>query len=376
MSTTLKGMTWDHPRGYDPLAACSTQWQARTGVEIAWDRRSLQDFESYPVEELARQYDLIVIDHPHVGQITDSACLRPFTADEAADSARGTVGESFSSYTWEGRQWALPIDAASQVLAFRPDRLVDAPRQWDVVMELARAGRVALPMRAPHSLMCLYTLCAQMGVPGCIEGPDLFDETVAANVCERLRALVNLVDPVCYTLDPIGVFEQMSTLDSSIDCAPLIYGYVSYACDGFRPAQIRFADMPSFGDSGPRGSALGGTGMAVSSMRGDQAEAAAFAVWVASGDVQRGMFAQAGGQPAHAAAWSDEDVNAAADGFYRNTRATLDGSWVRPRHTGYMAFQHAASVRLNEGLGAGDSGYSIVRDINAMYRASLPGANA
>ena len=70
---TLKGMTWSHPRGYDPLVACSAIWKEKTGVAIAWDKRSLQDFESFPVEQLARAYDLIVIDHPHVGQITATA---------------------------------------------------------------------------------------------------------------------------------------------------------------------------------------------------------------------------------------------------------------------------------------------------------------
>ena len=371
MSTTLRGMTWDHARGYDPLAACSAQWQERTGTTITWDRRSLQDFESYPVEQLARQYDLVVIDHPHVGQITRSACLRPFETAETDDSAKGTVGASFASYTWEGRQWALPIDAASQVLAFRPDRLDRAPVQWDDILDLARAGRVALPMRAPHLLMCLYTLCAQMGSPGHIDRPELFDESIATDVCERLRALMQYVDHACYTMDPIAVFEQMARLESPIDCAPLIYGYVSYGCDGFRPARIQFADMPSFGDRGPLGSALGGTGIAVSSLRSHQAEAAAFAVWVASGEVQRGLFAEAGGQSAHASAWDDDRVNAATDGFYRGTRSTLEHAWVRPRHDGYMPFQHAAAVRLSEGLSGDESSRSIVRDINAMYDASL-----
>src|SRR5690348_5306401 len=74
---TLRGMTWDHPRGYDPLVACSVAWHARTCVRIDWERRSLQDFESFPVAELAGRYDLIVIDHPHVGQITRERCLAP-----------------------------------------------------------------------------------------------------------------------------------------------------------------------------------------------------------------------------------------------------------------------------------------------------------
>src|SRR3546814_14565793 len=72
----MRGMTLDHARGDDPLVAASRAWAEAGGEAIAWDRRSLQDFESFPVEELARRYDLIVIDHPHVGQVADAGCLR------------------------------------------------------------------------------------------------------------------------------------------------------------------------------------------------------------------------------------------------------------------------------------------------------------
>lgn len=39
--TALKGMTWNHPRGYDPMVAEAAAWEAETGVSIAWDKRSL-----------------------------------------------------------------------------------------------------------------------------------------------------------------------------------------------------------------------------------------------------------------------------------------------------------------------------------------------
>ncbi|MDA7416098.1 extracellular solute-binding protein [Xenophilus arseniciresistens] len=368
---TLRGMTWDHPRGYEPLAACAALWQSRTGVRIHWDRRSLQDFESFPVEELARQYDLIVIDHPHVGQVTREDCLLPFDPARLASIARGTVGRSFDSYLWQGRQWALPIDAATQVQAWRPGRLESAAADWAQVLELARAGRVALPMRAPHSLMCLYTLCAQRGAPAREAGPELFDPETATAVCEQLGELLRLVDPRCLEMDPIAVFEAMAQPDSSIDCVPLIYGYVNYAWAGFRPVRLGFADIPSFEGRGPVGSALGGTGIAVSARTAHAKEAFDFAIWVADAEAQRGPFAAAGGQSGHAAAWEDDAVNATAGNFYRATRATLEGAWVRPRHDGYMLFQHAASLRLNAGLQAGEPARAIVQALNAMYRESL-----
>src|SRR3546814_2986554 len=41
----MRGMTWDHARGYDPLVAASRAWAEAGGEAIAWDRRSLQDYE-------------------------------------------------------------------------------------------------------------------------------------------------------------------------------------------------------------------------------------------------------------------------------------------------------------------------------------------
>lgn len=371
----LRGMTWDHPRGYDPLAACSALWREQTGVEVVWDRRSLQDFESYPVEDLARRYDLIVIDHPHVGQVTAENCLRPLDDSARAEALEalqaGSVGASFESYRMAGRLWALPVDAATQVQAWRPDRL-DAPlASWSAVLRLARLRRVLCPLRPPHSLMSLYTLSGQLGAPAHVEGPELFGPETA-RAYELLRELADMLDPACFEMDPIAVLERMGEEESPIDAAPLIYGYVSYAQRAFRQARVAFADLAAVGPLGPVGSALGGTGIAVSAFSQAAEAAADFAFWVASGEVQRGPYAAAGGQPGHADAWDDEDVNRPVLDFYRATRETLEAAWVRPRHDGYMPFQHAASERLNAGLKAGEGAAAVLADLNRMFRASLP----
>src|SRR5690606_32385312 len=134
---------------------------------------------------------------------------------------------------------------------------------------------------------------------------------------------------------------SMSRPDSAIACSPYIYGYVNYALDGFRPVRIAFADIPVEDGRPPQGSALGGTGIAVSARTLHPAQATDFAYWVASADVQRSLYAGSGGQPGHASAWEDDGVNMSVLDFYRATRATLEGAWVRPRHDGYMAFQQA-----------------------------------
>lgn len=375
MELVLRGMTWNHPRGYDPLVACAQAWRAMRGVEIVWDKRSLQDFETYPVEDLARRYDLIIIDHPHVGQITRETCLAPFDdpaqAEARAAMARGSVGPSWPSYFWEERQWALPVDAATQALAYRPDLIDAPPARWSEVLQLARDGLALCPMRPPHSLMALYTLTGNLGRPCAVEGPDLIDAEAGVEALAQLGELMRWLDPSCYACDPIAVFEAMAAQGSRVACAPLIYGYVSYALADFRPHRLRFADIAPLGDAGPVGSALGGTGLAVSRFSPHRKEAADFAYWAASGAVQAGLYAAAGGQPGHAEAWESEAVNAPVGDFYRATRRTLEGSWLRPRHDGYMPFQEAASQAVNEALQTGADRAGTVARLNAMYRQSL-----
>ena len=374
MSTIkLKGMTWSHPRGYDPMVAGAEQWLADKGVEIEWEKRSLQDFETFPVEELARNFDMIVIDHPHVGQITKEGCLLPLDVPgretELKELADGSVGQSFPSYNWQGRQWAFPLDAATQVQAWRPD-LMDRPAtSWGEVLRLARAGKVLLPLRSPHSLMCFYTLVANAGTPCAVEG-ELISVEDGVKAFEQLREIASLVKPKCFGMDPIAVFEEMAKPDSDIACSPLIYGYVNYAMPGFRDRLIRFADIPA-GAAGVAGSALGGTGIAVSAFSKHPEAAIDFAYWIASGDVQKGLYAASNGQPGHADAWEDDTVNNATSGFYRDTRATLEGAWVRPRHDGYMPFQEAASERINKGLLDNEKAEVVIADLNRLFRESF-----
>ncbi len=369
--TTLKGMTWSHPRGYDPMVATSKAWAAETGVTIVWDKRSLQDFESFPVEELARQYDMIVIDHPHVGQVVEEGCLTPLDVPgreaERAALAAASVGASYPSYEYAGHQWAFPIDAATQVMAYRAD-LIEAPASWDDVVALAKAGRVAFPLLPPHSMMSFFTLTANLGHPCAVEPGPLVDTATGIRAIEMLADVAAHLDPADFAMDPIATSEAMAPPGAKVALMPLGYGYVSYAIPGFRPHQLRFADIPL---PGAKGSALGGTGIAVSAFSENKAAALDYAYWVASSDVQRGLYASSGGQPGHANAWEDDAVNAAAGNFYRDTRKTLEGAYVRPRHNGYMAFQDAASKRLTAGLLTREAPAAILADLDRLFRESF-----
>ncbi|RVT81853.1 extracellular solute-binding protein [Rhodobacteraceae bacterium CCMM004] len=371
----LRGMTWDHSRGLDPMVATAAHFAERhPGVEITWDARSLQAFADRPIGEMAADYDLMVIDHPHVGEVAQSGELVALDTlgrdDEMAALAAQSVGASHRSYAFGGHQWALAIDAATPVASFRPDLIDAAPTRWDAVMELARDGRVAVALIPINTLMTFFGLARNQGV-AVAEAPDrVMARDAAEGVLDLLMALAHAVDPRCLTLDPIGVLEWMGRSADAPAYCPFGYGYTNYSRDGYCRFPIVFADAPGIADNGPRGTVLGGTGIAVSRRCAHMDVAADYAFWIAGAECQAGLFFDSGGQPGNAAAWEADGPNAAARGFFRNTRRTLDTAWLRPRYDGYMEFQDRGGDILHACL-KGQVGRADTLDrLDAVYRES------
>src|SRR4051794_23454897 len=73
----LRGITWEHPRGYNCMVAAAAAYAQVTGVEVKWEHRSLQAFADAPLDRLVASYDLLVIDHPHVPGAVASGLLAP-----------------------------------------------------------------------------------------------------------------------------------------------------------------------------------------------------------------------------------------------------------------------------------------------------------
>ena len=373
-ATALKGMTWSDPRGYDPLIAATAEFEAANpGVSITWDKRSLQGFESTPVDELAAEYDLLIIDHPHVGAAAREGCLLALDAvipeEDLSAIANETVGKSYASYTIDGHQWALPVDAATQVQAHRPD-LGGRAATWADVKGAALEGAVILPMRPPHCLMCVYTLAANIGHPCGSDRERLLPHDVARTVFSELKAVTDHIDPDCFGMDPIAAMDRLAE-DGSLRLAPLTYLYKGYANADYRAHRLAFTDIPVLGSFGPVGSALGGTGLAVSSRTAAPDICSRFVAWVAGADCQSGIYAQANGQPGNAVAWGSAKVNEPVLNAYWNTRLTHEAAWLRPRHDGYMAFQQVGSEMVNAALTGKTAIDDAITALDAAFAASF-----
>jgi len=284
--------------------------------------------------------------------------------------AANSTGCSYRSYQFDGHQWALPIDAATPVAALRHDLLPEAPRKWDEVLRLAKQGRVALALVPVNALMVFFGLARNMDFAVAEESDLLIKRSEGRQILELMKEITALVDPKCLELDPIGILDWMgSTVDGPAYC-PFGYGYTNYSRAGYCRFPITFADAPGIGENGPRGTVIGGTGIAVSAMSKHKEIAVDYAFWLASADVQAGLFFDAGGQPAHRAAWESESCNKATRNFFFNTRQTMQSAWLRPRYDGYMEFQARGGELVHACLKADISVETALNQMQASYLES------
>lgn len=345
MGVALKGLAWDHRRCWGPLDASVADYAAdHPDVAISWDRRSLYEFGEGRLDEAARAYDLVIFDHPFTGDLVRDGlfvALDPYLTDDMRrDFEADSVGSSWQSYQAEGRQWALPIDAAAQVAAYRPDLIsqyaVQAPRSHEDVLELGRKLRaddrwLGLPL-VPTDAMCLVlTGAAIAGHPiRLAEGIGL-PNAIAVEVIEKLREIAALSHPDSWSWNPIRCFEHMIH-NNDVVYAPFAFGYVNYASRAEAP-HLLFADIPA---SPPVGALLGGAGIGVSAFSKYRDAAAAYALHLCGPDFQRGVYVREGGQPGSLSAWTDAEVNRLTRGFFAETLATLQGSYLRDTGPGFV----------------------------------------
>ena len=359
-----RGLTWDHPRGCNALAAAAAQ---ASGLSLHWDKHPLEGFESHPIADLCARYDLVVLDHPHVGEAVAADCLVPveslFGAEEIAGWQAAVAGPSLASYRYAGQHWALPLDAATQVTAYRRATVESPPVAWDELPAFAAQHAVALSLAGPHAILSLQSVCGALGAEG--SGEAFMDRAVAREGYALMLALTGDVTVNAQALNPIAMLGAIERGDG-IDLCPLIYGYVNYATLG-----VGFANAPC-GPDGRIGSTLGGTGIGVSKRCEVTPALLDHLRWLMSQQVQRGFIPQHDGQPALRAAWQDAAVNAATGNFFGATLASVEQALLRPRHDGAIAFQTHASARLRAALLEGAAADPVLDDLDTLYRNHHP----
>lgn len=377
--TVFTGLTWSHQRGYAPLRRLA-QLAAVPGElavphsRVNWEAQDLAGFESHPIAALADRYDLLVLDHPGLGAAVSAGALVPL--DEALRSGElatwrtATIGDCYESYTYAAHQWALPIDAAAQICAYRPDLLPNPPRTWDDALSLHPALPVAVPTRGPHTLLTFLGIAAAHDPTFQPGRRHLVPPEIATAAYDMLRRAVARTPQPLRDLDPIQLLDRMG--HQPLACIPLVFGYVTYSGAGAGPYRIHVADAPALTLGAPPGSVLGGTGLAVSARLRDNPLVLDHLRQAMHPLAQCRVVPDAGGQPSAAAAWDDPAVNASWWDFFAATRRTIQHAWRRPRYPGWIAVQSAGSAVLRDALHHDLPAATALADLNACYATYTP----
>jgi multiple sugar transport system substrate-binding protein len=376
---TLKGMTWDHARGYDPMIATSKEYSKKNSdIEILWDKRSLQAFADRPIELMVHDYDFIVIDHPHVGEASTKKLLYNFSlaknySNQLEELSKRSVGMSHASYNFNNGQYALAIDAATPVAAYRPDLLDNIPSNINDVILLAEKNKVLWPLNPVFCITYFNSIAANWGMPINTPEKNFIDKKIGIEILILMKKLTKLLPQECLKMDPIQTLDFISENNDKI-YSPMLYGYVNYSREGFRKNRIKFDDMPSFDTSSKincKGSQIGGTGLAISAFSKNIDLALDYAFWVASKDCQSSLFYFSGGQPGHLDAWKNNQINEDSLNFFLSTLKTMEKGWVRPRYNGYMYFQDVAGSIINDFLNSDDKEEIIIDKLTSEFEKSF-----
>jgi multiple sugar transport system substrate-binding protein len=341
---SLGVLAWDHPRATLPLVASSEAWQRLTGEPLAIKTRSLRSFgDDVPS---AAGADLVLIDHPHIGRAARDGAIVALDdlleANELAALAGDSAGPSHASYGFDGRQWAVAVDASCQAMAVRGFAGDGAPvplpetATWDDVVGLARErpGRVALPLTPAHAISALLSLIAAR--EPIADGATLAGSETLRWALHTLSALAASGPPDAFGWEPPETLARLAA--GELVCVPLVYAYVGY--------DVGWRSAPRAGPDGPPGSILGGVGAAVLSGSTDPVGAARLAAWLGSPTVQLEFVRPAGGQPATRSAWTAPE----GDPLFAAVLPTLEASQVRPRDPWWPEFQRDAGEFLTGAL--------------------------
>lgn len=380
MSTIiLNGITWGHSRGITPLLAASQRFsELYPDVEIRWKKRTLQEFADFPVEKLAEQYDLLIIDHPSIGRVAATNCLLPLEQylpqEYLLDQMHFSVGHSHQSYFYDDHQWALAIDAATPAVSYRADLFyinkVAVPSTWNDVLALAKAGKVAVPAIPIDLLMNFYMFCIAHGSEPFKNDWQVIDTETGVKALQTMTQLYSLVDKKMFSYNPIEIAEVMTKTDDYWYC-PFAYCYSNYSRRGYAKHKLKYTNLVRFTHNGKLRSTTGGTGIAVSAKSEHKQTAISFAEMIVSPIWQSTLYVEHGGQPAYRSAWVGEHANSLTNNFFRNVLPAMDNSYMRPRYNGYLHFQDYAGEPIQQYLLKGGSPEEVLKQLNAIYKRSI-----
>lgn len=376
----LKGITWDHVRGYGGLSAVTRIIEKKlSDIHVQWDVHSLADFSAKSIADVAKEYDLIVYDHPFVGDVwADNVLvdLTPYLDPENIQELKNdVVGNGVNLYRYKGGLWGLPLDAACQVAVYRPDLCTDIgvdenalkKSTLDKIIEHVRSSgkQIAIAYSGVSSIMTFFTLCYKMGHPPFQSSNILVPDSVGEKAIAVMKIILDASPSEVLDWDTITCLENMSARKDLVYC-PYIFGFSAYSTDTYiskyQYQPLVFIDNPLPSNWSCAGGIIGGAGIGVSRNCIDIQSAVSVAQELMKFDIQKPMALNMS-QPSRHSVWIDYEVNKFTRNFYSNTIQSIENGYLRPRDPGFVPKQDEAGRCIECHLRKATANVKIMRDL-------------
>jgi multiple sugar transport system substrate-binding protein len=351
-------------------ARCSAASAGRYRIRVHELPRDASGQREQLVRRLAAHdasIDLVNVDPPFLPELAAAGFVRPFTAGEAHELAQGMLAAPLRSSTWDGKLFAVPLWASTQLLWYRRSvarraglDLDAGPVTWARLVDAAERTGATVEVqgnRYEGYMVWITALVASAGGevlhdPGAGEaarpGLDSAAGRAAAEVIRRL-ARSRAADPALATADEeVARAGFQGPRGGFMVNWPYVYGAAQDAvATGALPAavleDIGWARYPRVRADAPSRPPLGGIGLAVSAFSRRTALAIEAARCLSSTESQTAYMLDAKIPVARGAVYDDRRVRdryPMADLI----RTSIDEAEPRPRTPSYVDVS-AATVR-------------------------------
>jgi multiple sugar transport system substrate-binding protein len=313
-------------------------------------------------EQLARRLaardaaiDLIGMDVIWTAEFARAGWIRPWTGAAAEQAARGRIGATLDSATYDGRLWAVPFTTNTQLLWYRTDRVDHPPATWDELFAMARAlgthGTIEAQGERYEGLTVFFvSLLASAG--GTVLDSSGERVELQSGPTERALSLMQRLatspaaDPA---LSTAREDQARLAFETGAPSFMLNYTYVWPSARRNAPAvaeHMGWARWPAVDAERPSRVTIGGINLGVSAFSRHPEPAFRAALCIVSEENQRLAAKHGGLPPTLDALYEDPDVRAAFP-FADTLRATLRDAVSRPQTPLYNDVSLAISHTLH-----------------------------
>jgi multiple sugar transport system substrate-binding protein len=341
---TLNWFIFNEPSGGVQAAAkkCSAASGGRYDIKFQYLPSQADSQREQLVRRLGAKdstLDLLGLDVVWTGEFANAGWVKEVPAADQAALTQGDFESVLNSARFEKKLYAVPIWSNTQLLWYRKDRVPQAPKTWDEMLQMAEKigpakGQIQVQANKYEGLVVWANAMIASAGTSILAGPDkiALDEKKTELALSKMGALAT--SPVhAPNIDTSNEDSARLGFESGSSSFMINYPFVYPSAKSNAPAvfkQMAAAKYPQVDPNLPSKPPLGGINVAVSSYSKHQAQAFEAIKCLVRPENQL-TIAKAGGlPPVRADVYDRKEINDVYPGFANLIKSSIQDAAPRP----------------------------------------------